>query len=341
MATEINPIKLGRAIPRPSACSRFNPAAVLVFTSVMHGGVIQVPAIDNDAGALIVQNCMQKEHARSHEHFSVKFCSTELVGFQVKQYPDHLREGHPEIMSLDISSSPEHLLRYINTKKIAMTPREHFLEVEHSESSAKPFSLRQRHSTNGPLTDYEQAAHDARRMGWLLHVPSTIGNGVNDLVLPTRWHGEYLQHLLTPKSVSHEAQSCDLLDSFLVIVIERFRSSVLRACHAVHHSLHEKVVDAEFMHGAEEVAGDPCFVLPQVQTAGRPNGIIDFIVPTKNWLIELLVEGNDVPGHIRRFDSDQPYGKQWPNWDWRVIDFRYEKRPEKRCKSHIPSKIIG
>lgn len=306
----------------------------MLFSAAITGALISVRSIDKDAGASVVPNYMQQERMRGGDRGHPQYTSSAIIVSQLKKfYSAHLRDGHPSITISDTDSSFQHISQYIETTAIAMTPRERFLEVEHSTSSLKLFSLRQRHSVNGPLTDFEQAVHDARRMGWLLHVPSTTGNGQNQLVLPTRWHGDYLEFMLTRKSVLLESKITNI-DTYLDSVLHYYRASVILEAIKTPEGLQEKTVDAEFMRGSEEHTGDPCFALPQVHTNDNL-GIIDFIIPSKRWLIELMVEGNDVPGHLKRFQRDQSYGRQWPEWEWRVIDFRFKIKPRKNCKSYL------
>ncbi|KAJ3795022.1 hypothetical protein GGU11DRAFT_793772 [Lentinula aff. detonsa] len=325
------PTGLGRAIPRPHKYSKFTPAAMMLFTAVMHGKPLTVPCLDHSAGAMVVCNYMADERNQGYRRLERSFCAEEIVPRQiVNLFPSLLRQDHPPILQTDLNSTPQNISLYIIPSNIALTPRERLLEVEHRSTSSKPLALRQRRAGNCPLSDFDQAAHDARRMGWLLSVPSPEGVGNNHLVLPTRWHGQYLQFLLTPKQVPEEVKSMTI-DEFLNGVISRFRSSVLNTCRATHNGLHEKVVDAEFMHATEELAKDPRFLLPQVYTSDR-SGVIDFTVPSKKWLLELLVEGSNLPEHIRRFEADQQYGKQWCDWEWRVINFRYDTRSRMNIK---------
>ena len=150
---------------------------MLLFTSVMHGQHIEVHSIDKDAGVLIVQNCFQNERSQGWNCLERNHQSPQPVLFllNLDLHARHVREGLLPIEMNDHNGSLDHILHFVDSAKIAMTPREHFLEVTHRKTSPKPFSLSQYKCGNMPLTDYEQAAHNARQMGSLLHVPSTIG----------------------------------------------------------------------------------------------------------------------------------------------------------------------
>ncbi|KAE9387231.1 hypothetical protein BT96DRAFT_948519 [Gymnopus androsaceus JB14] len=194
---------------------------------------------------------------------------------------------------------------------IAATPRARFLEVaagKNLPSNLKPFSVHDCH-TNGALSDYAQAAHDARRMGWLLQDWRII-NGKLRLRLPTLWHREYLKDLLLPKDLPQEFVTMDF-DSFL---LKAAREGKLPC---------EVIYDSEFKRAADIVA-TPLFLIPQTRTDSG-DGIVDFTCLTRCWAIELMRDRDKVEEHFAQFGTDGVYHQQWPDWDWQIVDFHYNQ----------------
>jgi len=222
----------------------------------------------------------------------------------------------------------ETLDELVTPGKIANTPRARLLERqvaagEHPPSVVTfPFSVRDCH-THGALTDYEQAAHDARRMGWLLQDWRTI-DGKLQLRLPTHWHREYLMDLLVPKDLPKEVKTMDF-DVFLSKVISQFRPSVLFQAAREGKTPREVIYDSEFKRAADIVA-TPLFLIPQTRTDSG-DGIVDFTCLTRSWAIELMHDRDKIEEHFARFGPDGAYHRQWPDWDWRIVDFHFGNTP--------------
>ena len=207
----------------------------------------------------------------------------------------------------------------MNKAQIALTPCQRLVPA-----APLPFTIHQHVTQNDPFTDFQQAAHDARRMGWLLQTSGAPPNHTR-LVLPTQWHEVYLKALLRPPELLGKVNDMTI-DGFLEQTIRKFRSSTLRHCLDREGVLREKVYDMEFLRAAQEVVGDPHFLLPQFRTP-QGDGIVDFVSFTKSWAFELLCEGIGVKEHAGRFETGGKYAKALPAWEWRVIDFRHAVQP--------------
>ena len=298
---------------------------MLVFAAVLEGFVVIIPALDDKRNPTVVKNFMQ--HEARVPRWSRTYTSEAVKPDEI---PDgYRRESAPQPDASNDNSFLVNIRRFVEDERIALTPRERLIEVVHSKTTAKPYSLRQYHDANKPLTDFEQAAHDARRMGWLLQVPWENAENTK-LVLPTMWHRHYLRYFLQAEVGKVPQAVAELsFDDFLVKVIGLFRASVIRGHIHQAEKLKEVVVNTEFMHAARELAKDPMYLLPQVRTKNG-DGILDFLVLHKKWLIEVMCEGDDVEGHISRFDSGKgAYGQNWPGYEWRVLDFRANVMPRK------------
>lgn len=202
------------------------------------------------------------------------------------------------------------------------------IDLESNRSATlKPFSTRDIYD-HTLLTDYEQAAHDARRMGWLLQDPGAEGKSDIVLRLPTRWHTEYLKAFLKPRDIDKKYETMSL-DHYLKDVIANFRPSALfqsllegdppRRCKNGPIKLREAIYDCEFNFSSNALAG-PLFLLPQVRTEDG-KGTVDFVCKRRKWVIEVMRERSDIKGHIARFKNCGAYHKEWPNYEWRVVDF--------------------
>jgi len=310
---------LGRCIPRsPDHCFNFPPPALLVFRAVLDQGKITVPTIDTDVSPILVRN--------DERIWDVTGRSPDVCFGSIPS-----QDRTPDVPYPDAAVSHYNDLKTVLVKsKIAITPRSRFLDVVPGNKAFKPYALRQCHCSYEPLTDFAQAAHDARRMGWLLQVPPVEGAITLELVHPTQWHKHYTEYLLRQTPSSKDFQS---IDDLLCHAISNFSSKVLKDYRASEKTVREVVYAKELSRTIYDLAG-PAFAQPQCRTEPG-DGYIDFKIPSKCWLIKLLKEGQNADKHIQRFDSQRKYGREWKGWDWRVVDFRFDKKPTLARGKHL------
>lgn len=237
---------------------------------------------------------------------------------RLHQIPDHyLREEYKGRKFDSIDSDYSLISRYTREAIIAVTPRQRFRSVAAGKDSSRdwmPYSLREGYN-NFPLPDFDQAAHDARRMGWLLQDPNDPCN----LVLPTTWHRDYLKSLLEPTEIPPPDDLS--FDDFLCKAIGLFSASTLAGYVKQRKSLLEAHYDSEFQAAVRSFCG-PLFLIPQCRTASGA-GTVDFTCISRKWAIEFMRDGDRMHKHLARFGPEGAYGREWPTWDWRVVDFYY------------------
>lgn len=322
--SDIGPKGLGRCVPRRPDDNRdfpshygFTPAALLVFSAVLVHGSIYVRTIDKSLTAYVVSNAVA--HLANKRAETITLSSVNRKHIRDSRLAD---PSFPDVVELD------QVKQYIDPSKIAITPAQRFLDVvpglniDELPGNLKPFAVRQLCKTGDWLSDMDQAAHDARQMGWLLQVPSEATQKVK-LVLPSQWHHDYLKFLLVPQSVPEDILRMDI-DQFIHALISRFRPSRLLHFLEQEQVIREKIYDSEFLDAARVVAKDPRFLTPQARTE-HGDGYADFVVNSKKWVIELMRDGHDAEQHIKRFKAGGSYWKQWPKFDWRIIDFRVNR----------------
>ncbi|KAE9386613.1 hypothetical protein BT96DRAFT_1005912 [Gymnopus androsaceus JB14] len=206
---------LGRCIPRPpSHCHNFPPPALLVFHTILEQGKIVVPTIDTQYSPIIVSNdCRIWDQTSSSPRIVYQKVPAKYRTPDVKQ----------PISSLHITL----LHGMIETEAIAATPCSRFLEVVPGNPGYKLYALCELHASDHVLTDFAQAAHDARQMGWLLQVPSVAGATLITLVHPTHWHKYYAEHLFSRTQTFENFSSindllCRALANFSTRVLMRY-----------------------------------------------------------------------------------------------------------------------
>ncbi|KAE9384618.1 hypothetical protein BT96DRAFT_950437 [Gymnopus androsaceus JB14] len=313
-AKDQEPYGLGRCVPHlPMHDRGFTGPALVVFISVLLESIIKILPIDTGIEKAVVWNT-------NSTYIWDRINRSEFL--TASTIPHWYRRCSNDALYNSDNTTYGTLDGLITLGKIANTPRARFLEVaagEHLPDGIKPFSVCEC-STSEALSDYAQAAHDARRMGWLLQDWHTV-NGKLQLQLPTQWHREHLMDLLVPKDLPKEVETMDF-DLFLLKVISKLRPSVL--LQAVHEGKPPRKViyDSEFKCAADIVA-TPLFLIPQTQTDSG-NGIVDFTCLKRCWAIELMHERDKIEEHFARFSPDGAYHQQWPTWDWRIVDFHFQ-----------------
>ncbi|KAE9382362.1 hypothetical protein BT96DRAFT_1010785 [Gymnopus androsaceus JB14] len=239
-----------------------------------------------------------------------------------KRYP--LLEGTATNLRSHDFSEVEKVRALVNENFIACNPHERFHSVLPGQPSSKPYSARQMKASNSPLNDFEQAAHDARQMGWLLETCSQTGlevdvpDGHTLLVLPSLWHLYYLEQLTSPERPTQFRMTASL-DAFIIAVLKEFRGSVLTKYLQEQGTIRERVYEMEFYWCAEKLAG-ACFLTPQA-SAATGGGFADFVVRSREWVIELVCDGNRIPEHMARISKMGKYTQTWPKHESRLVDF--------------------
>lgn len=298
---------LGRSVPHRSRCGfGFNGPALMVFLGVLMDGTIQIPPIDTDIKPVVVINATRYSWDGTTQ-------SPLLVASSLTYY-DHSIPAN--------SSNYEDLAKIVTSQDIAVTPRERIeWGIPGDVSKNAKYSVRE--CCNGqPLSDFIQAAHDVRRMGWLLQDLHDDDSEIIQLRLPTRWHYDYLHAMLTPEP--SEPISIDF-DEFLYAVLCKFRASKLQGILAQAGTLHEVAYDNEFGWAADKVAG-PLFLYSQARTR-LGDGVVDFICLKRRWTIELMRDRSKLKDHLARFDDGGSYQKEWPEFEWRLVDFYRHSMP--------------
>lgn len=290
---------------------------MLVFFTALQNKIINVRHVNIIFGPIVVQNT---KRSWRRDGTSPRLEAQDIPAAYLKE-GESAPAGDRSCLYREISC-------YVDDVNIAVLPRERFHNVVPGEENpkppnVKPYGLREMATSTQQLTDYEQAAHDARRMGWLLQVPGP-GATIN-LVLPTQWHYAYLNALLLPPPPSEKMANVSI-DDFLCMVVAKFRPSTLTRYLADQGKLREVIYDQEFKDAVEGVAGAD-FAIRQSRTCAG-DGVADYAIIGRQWVIELMVEGSNSNQHIARFQPSGPYYSEWVTrqqwqWDWRIVDFRF------------------
>ncbi|KAF9068122.1 hypothetical protein BDP27DRAFT_838653 [Rhodocollybia butyracea] len=201
--------------------------------------------------------------------------------------------------------SYSNLCPIIGSQQFALTPRERFCHVLLGQVSNspnpryRPFSLRDSFDRN-PISDFDQAAHDARRMGWLVQAPVT--NGKLPLRLPTQWHQEYFTALLRTTPVP-EVYYTMAFDDFLEEVIRNMHAKTLIQMFKRENSVPETFYSTQFSSALASLSCET-FLISQVPTNngdGLKEGVVDFACFERDWLVELMRNGSKRADHLHRF----------------------------------------
>lgn len=316
---------LGRCVPHPPSHLKGFPGPFLVvFQDVVFRKTIDVWPIDVGNKASVVS------HQADKYIWDRTSLSTPVTAVNLRDYCPNAQILYPDLRS----ASYETLAPILGQDRIAVTAYQRFSRVVAGNQTPEtfPFSVREWYGRTR-LSDYSQAAHDARRLGWLLQDPRPTDSEKIRLRLPTQWHHEYLEALLMPKKCPPRLLTLKTgLDQFLYDVIHHFRASILEQAHD-DSALHEAIYDGEFKRAADILDEGSGFLSPQVWTYNG-DGVVDFLCVRRKWAIELMRNRSRINHHLQRFkgpDGDEPagaYHRNWPDWEWRIVDFYYEKKPK-------------
>ncbi|KAE9385481.1 hypothetical protein BT96DRAFT_1007006 [Gymnopus androsaceus JB14] len=141
------------------------------------------------------------------------------------------------------------------------------------------------------------------------------------------WHKHYASYLLrqTPKPNN----AFESIDDLLFQAISNFLAKVLEDYRANESMVRETVYEKEFSRTIYALTG-PGFAQFRCLTE-KGDGYINFKIDSRQWLIELLKEGQKVEKHIHWFEHGEKYGCCWQGWDWRVVDLRVDQKPKIIC----------
>ncbi|KAE9395483.1 hypothetical protein BT96DRAFT_997601 [Gymnopus androsaceus JB14] len=220
----------------------------------------------------------------------------------------------------------------IKTVAIAVTPRLRFLEVVPGTPGYKSYALCEKHTSDEVLSDFAQAAHDTRRMGWLLQVPSVARATLITLVHPTHWYKYYTEHLFSQTQTFEIFSS---IDDLLCRALANFSTRVLTGYCRDQGNVGESVYAHEFSCAVHDLIG-PGYAKEECVTSNR-DGFVDMQIKSKRWLFEFLVEGNNSIEHVEWFLPNGVYNNSWPHYKWRVIDFRMCVDPHVLTLRNCPS----
>jgi len=132
------------------------------------------------------------------------------------------------------------------------------------------------------------------------------------------------------------------LYDFMVDAIRMMNPDVFKSQFAVLRSgtLSEAVWSREFYRVATALLPEKCVISPEVRALSGAqiyySGSLDYYVDGElQWLIELLVGGSKLGGHVKRFEVDGIY-KTLPIKDAIVVDFQITPRKvQKRFKEKV------
>ncbi|KAE9385590.1 hypothetical protein BT96DRAFT_949731 [Gymnopus androsaceus JB14] len=363
-----HPLDIGQCLPRQPP-SGFSPIWMLMFSSVMWHGYIEAPILSRALPELVVEN----SYGLLHESYKSPTFSGVVDPSHLLTLPTTLNElrflapalrqdySMPKkrkvtgvqptwIQRKQATKARKQLLNaltspiptptalmsvrgFVHETLIARTPRERFEQYPNDQS--KPYSTRQMVQSDKALNNFEQAAHDARQLGWLLEVPFSKPKTHCRMVLPSQWHFDYLEKILAPKDVTLPESTS--LDDFILTVVKNFNGSYLLNCFNAEGTLRERVYEMEFYRCAHRIAGAR-FLTPQARTADG-SGYADFVVRSRQWIIELVCEGDRLKHHMERIGDDGTYTKQWPNHEKLLVDFHFKPiRPRKPKHNNESSK---
>lgn len=192
---------LGRCVPRPPK-QGFPAPLMAVFLDVLSQSSIDIPPINPGIFPSVVINPEKYNIDRESRSEPLRISSIS---------PEWRSDLSTEETSIE-TSAYTNLAPFVKKGLIALTPRDRLLGDDLHGSM--PLSLRE-HFTALPFSDFEQAAHDARRMGWLMQDPAQTPGQKIRLRLSTQWHIDYVTTFLSSraplsKSISAELSVCVL-----------------------------------------------------------------------------------------------------------------------------------
>ena len=202
-------------------------------------------------------------------------------------------------------------IRYLQTPDIARV----FFDVLRDGSIIKPDDI------NG---EDDLALVECFRHGWL-HADklSAVGAEKRVYIFPSPLHRWFVEKKLCDSFATEP--KVDSLLQFAIEVIKGFIPKFLgerRIGPACIQSPPEAQYQDEFYRSCHALWRLSLTTFPEF---GTRNGRVDFYIPTKQWGVELLREGDRLQQHSCRFSPSGAYGKYLTLSDYIILDFRTSK----------------
>jgi hypothetical protein len=158
------------------------------------------------------------------------------------------------------------------------------------------------------------------KSGWLHNNLRPLTPGMSDFVFASPWHRRYVECLL--HGMKFQIRERHVKD-FAMSIIQKFSplNLVARDIGNSTQSIPEAQFQDEFYRASIAHTNGGVMSFPEF---GNRRGLIDFLIPSKKWGIELLRNGNRIKGHVERFTQGE-YGewiRQGILHDYIIIDFR-------------------
>ena len=180
------------------------------------------------------------------------------------------------------------------------------------------------------------------RNGWL-HTEK-VENDVVGYSFPSSLHRWYVEQKLWGPTLSTPVNATSLLE-FSMNVIRLFSVQMLVTPRRIGPGFIQRPPEAqfqdEFYRCSRKYSKSSFTTFPEY---GTKSGWVDFYIPTKQWAIELLRDGNRLEEHSSRFLSSGAYSTTIPMTDYIILDFR-GKTPKKchpsKCNLFLFRSVIS
>ena len=163
------------------------------------------------------------------------------------------------------------------------------------------------------------------RQGWL-HADKIPGSDAVGYCFPSSLHRWYFEQKLLGTTSSTPVNATSLLE-FSVAVIRKFSPQALATPRTVGPGFIQRPPEAqfqdEFYRCSRMYSRGSFTTFPEY---GTKSGWVDFYIPSKQWAIELLRDGDRLEGHSSRFLPSGTYRKTIRMTDYIILDFR-DKNP--------------
>jgi hypothetical protein len=171
-----------------------------------------------------------------------------------------------------------------------------------------------------PVKEHQNALTRCYNKGWLQAVQARKGDQKVEYSFASplhRWHVQAQLGELDPPKIND-----DNLVSFVTNVIRCFSPRNLSKPREVSPLLIQRPPESQFQdefYRASISYSGGAVIFPEF---GSSNGRIDLYIPSKQWGIELLRDGNNLAKHFGRFSTSGTYAKWVQTKDYIILDFR-------------------
>ena len=165
--------------------------------------------------------------------------------------------------------------------------------------------------------------HDASREVGYLHTDKVNEEaGITGYCFPSSLHRWYVEHKLWGTMPSHPVNLANLLE-FSVTVIRLFSPQVFVTGRRIGPGFIQRPPEAqyqdEFYRCSRQYSKGFLLTFPEY---GTGSGRVDFYIPSKQWAIELLRDGDRLEQQSSRFSPAGTYGGTMSISDYIILDFR-------------------